>query len=191
MLTPIFATDGGYVGETTRIWSDVILGDVFYNAEYITLILQNPDGVVLNTSNMTQFSTGIYYYDFIPNITGNHYAYAQVYNATDSVVGIGSTTLFIQENIKSFFGGEHMDIFLFIAVFVLFYIAGYYTKAYALIISAGVYSIANILGIAVIPQSIALNAIFLAGLGILAIYHGIYLIMTNPNRKQYVKKKDD
>lgn len=183
------ATDGGYVGDTTRIWSDVILGDSFYSANHITLTLQNPIGTTISVENMTFFSTGIYYYDFVPTQTGNYYAYAQVYNSTNQVVGIGSTTIFAQQNLEQFFGGINMEIFLFIAVFAILYLVGFFTKSYALIIAAGVYSIANLFVAPVIPQSVALNALFSIALGILAVYHGISLILANPKGKQFVREE--
>jgi hypothetical protein len=94
----------------------------------------------------------------------------------------------IENNIQNdiVFPNEFVFIFLYIGL----YLTGYFTKSYALIIASGVISLIAIFNTQIVPDP-NLNAIFLISLSIVSIYHGIYLIMTNPNRKQYVKKKDD
>ena len=74
------------------------MGDSLYTANNLSLTLYNPNGsVIVSGYNMTYFSTGLYYYDFVPNQTGNYLGVVEVYNQT-AKIATGSATIYIAEN---------------------------------------------------------------------------------------------
>lgn len=94
----VSAADGGIVDENTRVWSNIIVGDSLYNAHNLTLSLYNPNGTnIITDYNMSFYSTGIYYYDFVPQTTGNYIAIIEVYNTT-AKIATGSGSLYITPN---------------------------------------------------------------------------------------------
>jgi hypothetical protein len=194
MVFTVSATDIGIVNEDTRIWTTIVQENAFYNSEYVVVSIYNSNSTLEFYNNMTKLSDGIYYIDYNFTQIGNHLITIDIYNQTDGIVAIGATSMYIEENIEiqinNIFGGKTMEVFLMMAIFALLYIIGYFTKSYGLIIASGVISLSAIFTIRVIADA-NLNAIFWIGLTMISIYHGIYLIINNPNRKKFVRKKDE
>lgn len=116
-----YSADGAVVDETARLWSDVIVGKSLYDANNMTLTLYNPNGSVIVTEyNMTQFSTGLYYYDFVPNVTGNYLGVVEVYNDS-GLIGTGTGTVYATQNETT----NNMILAITLAIIGLGFLAAY------------------------------------------------------------------
>jgi len=185
LCMPFALSDGGYLNETTRIWSDVVSGSSFYNSANATLDIYDSSGSTIQTDiNMSKFSTGIYYYDFTPSQTGNYYATVSIRNSTNDVVGVGSETIFILNNdanayeaLVQYFGSQTMwENIILIGIFILLYIVGFTVKSEVLIFGAGLVAFAMAIQLTIFSV-VAFNVIFAILLGLGAIYHGILMLL--------------
>ena len=81
-----FADNSGFVGENVRVWSYDLHEPNFHTEANATLTLYSPNGsIIVSEYNMTPLSEGIYYYDFVPNVSGNYVAYVTISDTTNTV----------------------------------------------------------------------------------------------------------
>jgi hypothetical protein len=93
-----FATEVAPLNEEYIIWADITQNGQFFSATNATLTLITPEKTIaLNSTEMINYATGIYYYNFTFNQTGEWFGFVEFSNATD-VVAIASQTLIVRES---------------------------------------------------------------------------------------------
>jgi hypothetical protein len=94
LLVPfVAAQETAVLNDNYTLWADITTGSEFYSNDYTTLIIYDPQLQEQYNTNMTQFSTGVYYYSFIPNVTGDWYAQVYFYNSSNDVVALATSTI--------------------------------------------------------------------------------------------------
>lgn len=98
MFVPIvFATDMGFVGQNTSLWSDILDGVSYYDSTSANITIYYPNGTLaLSNVAMTKITTGTYLYNFTSNQTGIHYTKTQYYNGT-TLIATATSTFYIAQ----------------------------------------------------------------------------------------------
>lgn len=99
LLVPnVLANDETVINTPTTLWATIMNGATYYSANQanISIYLPNTSLLILNQP-MTLVSTGVYAYNFSPNVSGIYYTSTVFWNTT-SLVATADSTFYVSEN---------------------------------------------------------------------------------------------
>lgn len=133
-LVPAFATELPTLNEDYTIWATITQDNILFNAQNATITLINPSGsTVITDAQMTEYSTGIFTYDFNFTIVGEWFGIVNFYNTT-SLIATTSNSIIVREIQDNMIP----DNFLIIILITMLGFFAFYIKNYALLLSTGI-----------------------------------------------------
>ena len=133
-LVPAFATELPTLNEDYTIWATITQDNILFNAQNATITLINPSGsTVITDAQMTEYSTGIFTYDFNFTIIGEWFGIVNFYNTT-SLIATTSNSIIVREIQDNMIP----DNFLIIILITMLGFFAFYIKNYALLLSTGI-----------------------------------------------------
>lgn len=133
-LVPAFAAELPTLNEDYTIWATVTQENILFNAQNATITLINPSGSkVITDDQMTEYSTGIFTYDFNFTIAGEWFGIVNFYNTT-SLIATTSNSIIVREIQDNMIP----DNFLIIILITMLGFFAFYIKNYALLLSTGI-----------------------------------------------------
>ncbi len=191
-LPIVHAEDFVKVNDTFTIDVGIVAGSSFLSVAGATLSIFEPETRNLLVSNaaMTELSTGQYYYNFVPNLTGVYYYTFEFTNGTDIVFQAASTFTSMNdmpaETVSEF--ETMMEAFILFAVGLLLAILGEYIGNYLFTLISGVWFLGNTVQLAFNGQGFTSPILFgLAGVAL--IYHGVIKVAEErANHEQKIRR---
>jgi len=181
-----FSNDYGIINEETTVWCELLKEGLPKSAEYAEIKLYNPSGFLSLQDNSSLFATGIYYYQYTFNESGNWLMQCDFYNET-SLIGVASQSVIIKN------GGvidmETLSLFLIFAIGSILIFMGKFIGNYLYYFAGSVWFIINsYFALNNVPEIGILSFVFFVLVGIGSLWFGIDEVMSKKRDLSKIKE---